>query len=687
MNAVPNANPPVPGVSKSWYQSRRIRLFAGLLVLLVLLFGLLRLGFYLAFQKFAGHIEFGDLVRAFYIGGKFDLRLSVFLLLPLIVLGLVPKWGLGHTRVVGWLSRVYLSLAVSLLLLLYVFDFYHYDYLGQRIDASVLRFAEDVSISSEMVWQSYPVVWSTLGWLLLCVLAILAMNRLFGRTVDLPFVPVGIRQRLIGAVVLSLCVVGGIYGQWSFFPLRWSNAMFSENKLVSSLALNPALYFRSTLKNRERTFDLDKTRRVYPQIARRLEVDEPDRASLNYDRVRAASSAGARPNVVLVMLESLSAHWLGAHGNPLDPTPNMDRLIEKSVYLSKNYVPAFGTARSTWALVTGIPDVSTVRTATRNPLIVNQHSIINAFEGYDKYYFLGGNANWANIRGVLQQSIPGLELFEEGDYGEYSREDVWGVSDLSVFGKAHDVLSSRSAGRPFFAYIQTAANHAPYTIPKENLGYEEKKFDDAKLIAAGFASNGEYNGTHLLDHFVGKFMQWAGDSPYFDNTMFVFFGDHGLASPKAANQDADHAFDIVKLRSPIWIYAPSLDLEPRVIDTVTSLLDLMPTVAGLAGVGYRNTTLGQDVLDDDLDPDRFAFLVDNGPRGIHRIGYIGRSLHLGVDADGGFVELHDTTDPARAAKNIAEQRPKLAKKLRKQALATYETAQYMLYHNPPRSHR
>lgn len=675
--------------SKSWYQSRRVRLFAGLVAMFLLLFGAMRLAFYLLFYKYAGPIDVGELIHAFYIGGKFDLRLALILVLPLVVFAAIPRFGLGHVRFFSVLGKVYLWVAISLILLLYIFDFYHYDYLGLRIDASILRFAQDVSISSEMVWQSYPVVWSTLGWLALCCGAALVVNRLFRMTVDRPFTPVSIRQRLIGGVVVFVCVVAGIYGQWSFFPLRWSNALFSDNKLVSSLALNPVLYFRSTFKNRGRTFDVELTRHYYPLIAERLHVDTFDPETLNYDRKHPGASPppDPLPNVVLVMLESFSAHWLGAQGNALDPTPNMDRIIEKSLYFRKNYVPAFGTARSTWAVVTGIPDVSTVRTATRNPLIVKQHSIINAFEGYDKYYFLGGSANWANLRGLLQQSIPDLQLFEEGDYDGYAREDVWGVSDLSVFQKALEVLSGRDSGRPFFAYIQTAANHAPYTIPEVTLGFQEKQLDHNRLIAAGFASNAEYNGAHLLDHFVGKFMEWMEKESFAANTIFAFFGDHGLASPSAPNQDADHVFDIVKLRAPIWIYAPSLGLKPGTVDTVTSLLDLMPTVAGLAGVPYLNTTMGQDVLGGGLDPDRYAFLVDNGPRGIHRIGYVGRSFYLGVDADGQFAELHDTSNMKRAAQNVASRHPQGTEQLRQEALATYETAQYMLHHNPPRPHR
>ena len=51
-------------------------------------------------------------------------------------------------------------------------------------------------------------------------------------------------------------------------------------------------------------------------------------------------------------------------------------------------LPAYGTARGVWAVVTGIPDVEYPNTASRNPAAVDQHTIINDYKGYDKFYFI-----------------------------------------------------------------------------------------------------------------------------------------------------------------------------------------------------------------------------------------------------------------------------------------------------------
>ena len=83
----------------------------------------------------------------------------------------------------------------------------------------------------------------------------------------------------------------------------------------------------------------------------------------------------------------------------------------------------WGDVYTAW-VSTGIPDIELNKTSSRNPLIVDQHTIINSFDNYKKFYFLGGSASWANIRGLLTANIPNLEIYEEGSYAS-PRVDVW----------------------------------------------------------------------------------------------------------------------------------------------------------------------------------------------------------------------------------------------------------------------
>ena len=71
-------------------------------------------------------------------------------------------------------------------------------------------------------------------------------------------------------------------------------------------------------------------------------------------------------------MESLGSTHIGAYGNPLNPTPNIDALIKTSRWYSNFNVPVRSTAKSVFTSITGIPDVTAIKTATRNPYLTHQ---------------------------------------------------------------------------------------------------------------------------------------------------------------------------------------------------------------------------------------------------------------------------------------------------------------------------
>ena len=155
-------------------------------------------------------------------------------------------------------------------------------------------------------------------------------------------------------------------------------------------------------------------------------MQNPDSLTLNYTReYRFADTPVRKPNVVVVICESFSAYMSSMYGNPLNTTPYFNSLCQQGVFFNRCFTPAFGTARGVWAVITGIPDVEQAKTASRNPLAVDQHTIINDFNGYEKFYFLGGSITWANIRGLLNNNIAGLQIFEE----EQFRSKKWMCGD------------------------------------------------------------------------------------------------------------------------------------------------------------------------------------------------------------------------------------------------------------------
>lgn len=618
---------------------------------------------------------------AFWLGLRFDARVVAGILLALLVLGSVrwfdPFSRQGARRL--WLTV--LTVFSGVLLLVYVVDFLHFRYLNQRLNASVLGFAADARISAAMAWQTYPVIRITVGVILGVAFAAWALARSHRRTAAAPESPRKAVRFTWFAVAFVSCAVG-IFGRVGQYPLRWSDAFNLRNDAMANLALNPVQSFLSSLSFRSSGYDLEQVRKHYPRMSSYLGLTGSAGERPSFERhVRATVTAPSAPplNVVLVLCESFSAYKSSMWGNPLNTTPYFAELCREGVFFDNCFTPHIGTARGVWATITGVPDVEPVETASRNPALVDQHTIINDFAGYEKLYFLGGSSSWANIRGLLTNNIRDLRLYEENSYVS-PRIDVWGISDKNLFLEANDVLARQT--KPFFAVIQTADNHRPYTIPKQDLGeFVPVELPAAELKRSGFESNAELNAFRYTDFSFRKFMEAARAAPYFDNTVFVFIGDHGIGGNAGAMfPPAWTENNLTCYHVPLLFYAPKR-LPVQRIHSVASMVDVLPTIAGIAGIPYRNTTLGRDLLHQqavDGGRSNVAFVVDHHSRSVGAI----HGSHFGNHQRGGErteVVWADFAQPAPASGPSSQ--PSEYTPL---AQAFYETARYLLLNNRKR---
>jgi phosphoglycerol transferase MdoB-like AlkP superfamily enzyme len=663
----------------------RLQLYTIKAVLLFLLVQtILRVVFWLRFKSPLDPIPADDLAHAFYLGLKYDLQVSLGLAIPILLLGWIRPLHPVYSETGKRIWFVYTGIVMLALLAVYATDFGHYAYLEQRLNATALRFLENLQISATMVWQTYPVVTGSLILALLVYTSLVVFR--FATSYIQPMSGHYKRwyQKTAVVIITFFVVLFGLYGKISWYPLRWSDAFFSTHAFTGQLATNPILYFFNTLKNKDETFNLPAARDSYPLMAEYLGVENPDPEKLNYLRTYTFDNAPDRrePNVVVVILESFASYKSGLGNNPLNPTPNLDRLAAEGHFYKNFYVTQTGTARSVWTFITGIPDIELNKTSSRNPLIVDQHTIINAFDNHQKFYFLGGSASWANIRGLLSANIPGLQIYEEGSY-DSPRVDVWGISDLSLFEEAHNVL--KNADQPFFAIIQTSGNHRPYTIPEDNKGFEILAPEDLKheVTDYGFHSLEELNSFRFMDHSIGHFMKLAEQEPYFDNTVFVFFGDHGIhGSTGKHTPKSEEQLRISGLRVPLVMYGKGIINRSETFARVASQVDVLPTIASLTRTDYVNSTMGRDLLNERFDENRYAFTIEHG--GGRVIGLLTDEYYFMMNFDGSDAKLH-RLDSETPRDDVSDRHPELTGRLAEYTHAMRDTIQYMRENNKPES--
>jgi len=629
-----------------------------------------RVVFWVAFRETLAGASWEDLARAFYLGSKFDLRLALLLCLPLALLGWIPFLDPARRPAarVGWLA--YLAAAQCLVLLLYFVDFGHYAWVRVRLNASLVDHLTPVGVAARVAWETYPILPGVLGLALLTGAYAWVAGRAARRCLAPASNPFTKWPKRAAIAALAALVVAGIWGKWSRYPLRWSEAYFSASEAVAALALNPVLFLTDTAENRNLPYDADKVREHYAYTAALLGVKGPDPGKLDFARyVTPPRKPAARYNLVVIHLESFAAFKSGTFGNRLNATPYFDAIAKQGLLFTNFFVPEVPTPRSVFEMLTGVPDVNPTTTASRNPLIVNQHTLVNALEGYEKYYFLGGSATWGNIRGLFTHNIPGLHVFEEGDY-DAPQVDGWGVSDVVLFDKAQQVLGKEK--KPFFAFIQTSGNHRPFGIPDDHPGFELAQVDAKVLAENGFDGLAAYNGMRYLDFSLGSFFAKVRQSPAFKNTVFIMYGDHGNPSTR---QTPWQELLLTGYHVPCVIYAPGLVKGGARVDFTASLTDALPTSLGLLGVPYLNTALGRDLLN--LGP---------GDRHFSMIGFNGvldDEFYFRLDPGGPRLFRYRSET---GAEDVHQRYPEKLADLQRLQEALYETSKYLLYHNPARPH-
>jgi phosphoglycerol transferase MdoB-like AlkP superfamily enzyme len=287
-----------------------------------------------------------------------------------------------------------------------------------------------------------------------------------------------------------------------------------------------------------------------------------------------ADTAASKPNVVIVMLESMSANKMGRYGNPENLTPFLDSLATQGYAFDSVFTAGIHTFAGIYATLFSQPVVK-----RQHPLmtIVPQSGIASTLKqhGYSTIYFTTHDKDFDNVAPFLLEN--GFDRVVSKD--DYPAEEVLsaqGVPDDYLYEHAvGDLNKLHQTGKPFFAAIMSGSDHSPFIIPK----YYTPRHKD---ITLGIV---EY-----VDWSIRKFLEMASLEDWFDNTMFIFVADHG------ASLDKRYDVPLSYLHSPLIFYAPSLLGPPQKIDYLGCQADIFPTTMGLLKLPYVNNTFGIDLF-------------------------------------------------------------------------------------------
>jgi phosphoglycerol transferase MdoB-like AlkP superfamily enzyme len=638
-----------------------------LFLIFLFIFTLYRLITFFAFRP--RHLSFGDIISPLLMGLRYDLRWISIVMLPIILLSMRPGWSPFYSAKNKKWWTWYLAIITFILFFFFAASFGSFSYNLEPLDAKAMNFVEDPKISLQMMWQTYPLIWMILG----LMVAVLLFRWMYHKShwqviksTDGKGIPYRRKFFVIAAFIMGLF----IYGSPGWQPLKRSNSFIFKDSFKSCIAINPLQNFFSTLKGRRHEFNTVKAKDAIPVMEEWMGLHLKGELNYRRDILPGSASLESRPNIVLVLCESFSMYKSTMSGNPLNTTPYFDSLCRNGIFFEKCFSPHFSTARGLFALITGIPDAQNYKFSTRDSMAVQQRTIINHFEGYGKFYFLGGNPAFSNFDGLLN-NIQGLQMYTEGKL-KSPKVNVWGISDKNLFLEANEVFKRQA--QPFFALVQTADNHRPFMIPEEDTDFVRISVDEELLKKYGFESVNEFNSFRYSDYCFRKFMEAARQENYFHNTIFVFIGDHGVAGNASFIYPAPWTDQrLTDLHVPLLFYAPHL-LPAQKRNEVVSQIDVLPTIAGMVHQPYLNTTLGRDLLDS-AKRKNFAFTTNTSGK----IGMVTDDFYFTRNLEFPDEQLHPLTPDA--SRLSGKQKDSIRQRLSEFTSSFYETARWMIMNN------
>ncbi|MCC7200746.1 MAG: sulfatase-like hydrolase/transferase [Gammaproteobacteria bacterium] len=416
--------------------------------------------------------------------------------------------------------------------------------------------------------------------------------------------PARFRERLPPAAAHLLLLGAAI----AWFPTDM--LAFSRNRVINEIAANgPSSFFRALHTNEidyhayYRTSDSSAAFRTLTGfLGSRGEGEFTRLAEGRLDRRIAPRAEGlGKLNVVVVVGESFGAEFSRLHGSAQDLTPEFDAIARQGIWFSNTYASGTRTVRGLEAITASFPPIPSVSILRRpnNEHIASWGQIMDE-AGYQSSFLYGGYGYFDNMTYFYEHN--GFEVLDRNQIDKIRFENIWGVSDEDLFDRALEHFDERhAAGKPFFSMIMTTSNHKPFTFRAGVPGVPER-------------GGGRSAGVRYADFALGEFIRDARQHPWFDDTVFVIVADHG------ARVYGKQEIPLKTYEIPFAIYSPK-HLAPSRVDTLTTQIDIAPTVLGLLGFGYTAPFFGRDVLGHP-DSDAVALFSHNHDVAIYRDGQL-----------------------------------------------------------------
>ncbi len=341
-------------------------------------------------------------------------------------------------------------------------------------------------------------------------------------------------------------------------------------------------------------------------------------------------------NIIYVHMESMQNFLMNLSFNGEEVVPNLKKLASEGMFFS-NFYPqiALGTsADAEYITLTGLlPSSGTpvFSAAHANNTFITLPSILKNERGYYTFSMHGNQATmWSRSNIHPHLGYTGMYYKESFTFDDVKGSDDYiglGISDKLFFKQAIPIIENiESTYQNYFGTIITLSNHSPfehhqaftYDINDYYINENTKELESTCYLCN--RDIGRYIvSSHYADEALGEFIEYIKNSEYFNNTVFVFYGDHDA---KMSYKDMNYLYNYDYLTGevkdeddPTYVSYDSFDhylnkKTPLIIwtkneklakifkgnvNTIMGMYDLAPTLYNMLNISNKYV-LGHDIF-------------------------------------------------------------------------------------------
>jgi arylsulfatase A-like enzyme len=286
------------------------------------------------------------------------------------------------------------------------------------------------------------------------------------------------------------------------------------------------------------------------------------------------SPAAAKPNIVLITLDSTRADRMGFMGAHSGLTPNLDGIAHQGLVFAQAYAQAPATVASDATVLTGAYPQTHRASEFAVPLATTLPYLPDLLHssGYSTAAFVG-SILLDPRNGPFQGYDRGFDLYDAGFHqpqrGENRFQSVARHGD-EVIARATNWLAANKQ-RPFFLWVHLQDPHAPYPT----------SYDRAVASA---------------DAAVGKLVSFLRSQSLYDDALIVIASSQGESLGTHGEETHGIFLYDETIHVPLVLKLPKNQMAGKQIRNRARLLDIAPTVLAVAGLPTPAQMQGQSLM-------------------------------------------------------------------------------------------